>query len=100
MFDHDLLAGLPAPRDDEPPSLRADIADELTDHLRCALRREVFKDGDETAAGRRVLDRFGDPQKLARRLWWQAMWSLIMRQRILSGVQWLVSLTAVVLAGA
>src|SRR5215469_354373 len=100
MFDHDLLADLPAPGDDEPPSLRADIADELADHLRCAFRREVFKDGDEIAAEQRVLDRFGDPQKLARRLWWQAMRSMIMGQRILSGLQWLVSLSAVALAGA
>lgn len=100
MFDQDFLADLPAPRDDEPPQLRGDIADELADHLHCAYRREVLKDGDEESARQRVLDRFGDPKKLARRLWWQAMWSRIMGQRLLAGLQWMVSLAAVTLAGA
>ncbi|MFO0917816.1 MAG: hypothetical protein U0872_05805 [Planctomycetaceae bacterium] len=99
MFFEDLLADLPAPRDDEPPSLRDDIADELADHLHCALRRELLKDGDAVAAEERVIDRFGNPKKLARRLWWQAMWSRIMGQRILSGLQWMLTLAAVVLAG-
>lgn len=100
MFDHDFLADLPAPRDDEPPHLRSDIADELADHLHCAHRREVLRDGDDDAARQRVLDRFGDPKKLARRLWWQAMWSRIMGQRLLAGLQWMVSLAAVTLAAA
>jgi hypothetical protein len=99
MFNFDLLADLPAPRDDEPPSLRSDIADELLDHLACAYRREILKDGDEVAAERRVLDRFGDPKKLARRLWWQAMWSRIMGRRMLTGLQWGVTLAAALLAG-
>lgn len=94
----DLLADLPDPHDDEPPSLRADIADELADHLHCAHRREVLKDADDQAARQRVLDRFGDPIQLARRLWWQAMWSRVMKQRVLTGLQWIVSLSAVVLA--
>lgn len=100
MIDFDFLADLPAPEDDEPASLRSDIEDELADHLQCAMRREILKDGNETAAETRVLDRFGDPKKLARRLWWQAMWSRIMGKRILSGLQWMLTLTAVVLAGA
>lgn len=100
MFDQDFLADLPAPRDDEPPQLRSDIADELADHLHCAYRREVLKDGDDESARHRVLERFGDPKKLARRLWWQAMWSRIMGQRLLAGLQWMVSLAAVTLAGA
>lgn len=100
MFDQDFLADLPAPRDDEPPQLRGDIADELADHLHCAHRREMLKDGNDEAARQRVLDRFGDPKKLARRLWWQAMWSRIMGQRLLAGLQWMVSLAAVTLAGA
>lgn len=100
MNREDLLAELPAPHDDEPPSLRSDIVDELLDHLQCAFRREVLKDGDEGAAEKRVLDRFGDPRKLARRLWRQAMWSRIMGKRILSGLQWLLTLAAVFLAGA
>jgi len=100
VFSIDLLADLPPPRDDEPPSLRADIADELVDHLQCAYRREMLKDGDDESAQQRVLDRFGDPKKLARRLWWQSMWSRMMGKWILSGLQWLVSLVAVVLVGA
>jgi hypothetical protein len=100
MFPIDLLADLPEPRDDEPSSLRSDIFDELADHLQCAFRREVLKDGDAEAAQRRVLDRFGDPKQLARRLWRQAMWSRIMRQRMVSGLQWMVALTAMLLAGA
>ena len=100
MFSLDLLADLPEPRDDEPSSLRADIADELADHLQCAFRREVLKDGDAAAARRRALDRFGDPKQLARRLWRQAMWSRIMRQRIVSGLQWMVAVTAMLISGA
>src|SRR6185437_1114173 len=100
MFPLELLADLPEPRRDEPASLRIDIADELTDHLVCAFRREVLRDGDEAAARRRALDRFGDPKQLARRLWWQAMWSRIMRQRIVSALQWTVALVAMLIAGA
>ena len=100
MLPLDLLADLPQPRDDEPSSLRSDIADELADHLQCAFRREVLKDGDREAAQRRALDRFGDPKKLARRLWRQAMWSRMMKQRIVSGLQWMVALTAMLIAGA
>lgn len=100
MFPLDLLADLPEPRDDEPASLRADIADELADHLQCAFRREVLKDGDTAAAQRRALDRFGDPQQLARRLWWQAMRSQLMKQRIVFALQWMVALTAMLISGA
>lgn len=100
MIDDDLLADLPAPSDDEPPSLRSDIADELADHLQCALRRELVKDGDVPAAESRALKRFGDPQRIARQLWWQAMWSHIMRQRLVTGLQWLLTSAAVILAGA
>jgi hypothetical protein len=100
MLPLDLLADLPEPSDDEPPSLRADIADELADHLQCAFRREVIKDGDAAAARRRALDRFGDPKQLARRLWRQAMWSRIMRQRIVSGLQWMIAVTAMLISGA
>ena len=100
MFPLDLLAELPEPRDDEPSSLRIDIADEVADHLQCAFRREVLKDGVRAAAQRRARDRVGDPKKLARRLWRQAMWSRIMRQRIVSGLQWMVALTAMLISGA
>lgn len=83
----DVLAGLPAPRDDEPASLRRDIADELADHLACAYRRELLVTGDEQRAQQQVLERFGDPRRIARQLWWQAMWSRIMLQRFALGLQ-------------
>ncbi len=82
MHDDDLLADLPPLREDEPASLRQDIADELADHLACAFHRELVKTGDAEAAQTRVLDQFGDPQRIARKLWFQAMWSRIMSQRI------------------
>lgn len=100
MRDIDLLADLPPPDDFEPSSLRDDIRDELQDHLQCAFRREVLRDGDEPAAQARVLNRFGDPKQLARRLWWQAMWSRVMGKKLLAGLQWAVTLAAVVCAGA
>jgi hypothetical protein len=87
---HDLLADLPAPRDDEPASLRQDILDELSDHLSCAFHRELVKSGDEQTAKERVLDRFGDPRRIALQLWFQAMWSRIMLQRVSLGLQGLL----------
>jgi hypothetical protein len=47
MPPSDLTADLPAPRDDEPASLRDDIADELRDHLECAVRREELNSRSE-----------------------------------------------------
>ncbi len=98
LNDIDLLADLPPLRDDEPSSLRQDIADELADHLGCAFHRELVKSGDAETARRRVLDRFGDPQRIARQLWWQAMWSHIMLKRIGLGLQ--VSLLAALLVSS
>jgi len=117
MTASDLTADLPAPRDDEPASLRNDIADELRDHLECALRREELKTPSEpwgsaprseaqmgvagverssppasaeTAAEygtsrssyERVLERFGNPRAVARKLWLDAMRKKIMGQRV------------------
>ena len=62
---NDVVADLPAPLDDEPPSVRQDIADELADHLACAYRRELFRHADERVAKQQVLDRFGNPQRIA-----------------------------------
>ncbi len=77
----DVLADLPAPLDDEPPSVRQDIADELADHLACAYRRELLKTADDRTAQQRVLDRFGNPQRIAYQLWFQALWGRIMLSR-------------------
>ena len=73
---------LPAPRDDEPPSLRQDIADELSDHLQSALRRELHVERDKGKAKQKVLTRFGNPSRLARRLGFDAMQEKIMSQRL------------------
>jgi hypothetical protein len=82
-FRDGLSAELPAPRDDEPRGLRDDILDELADHLACSYRRELMRGADTATARQRVLERFGDPAALARRLWFDAMKGKIMAQRIL-----------------
>lgn len=94
MLDsREITAGLPAPRDDEPPSLRRDIADEILDHLQAGLRRELLvRGGDESSAWKRVIERFGDPRQVDRRLRFQAMWSKIMTQRLVV-ISALVSMT-------
>ncbi len=78
-----ITEGFPPPHQAEPAELRRDIADELADHLACAMRRELRRTDDEGAAERAVLDRFGDPKRLARRLWFDAMKEAIMSQRIM-----------------
>ena len=93
LDSREITAGLPAQRDDEPPSLRRDIADEILDHLQAGLRRELLvRGGDESSAWKRVIERFGDPRLVARRLWFQAMWSKIMTQRLVV-ISALVSMT-------
>jgi len=77
----DLAAAFPHPRDDEPPELRARIVKELRDHLTCAYRRELVLCGNESEAERRVVEKFGDPRRIARKLWLDAMQEKIMSQR-------------------
>ncbi|MGO9924275.1 MAG: hypothetical protein ACLQIB_57490 [Isosphaeraceae bacterium] len=84
-FRQTLSAELPPPRDGEPPSVRQDILDELTDHLACAYKRELLRGADANAAQARVLEQFGDPAAVARRLWFEAMKGKIMTQRVLIG---------------
>ena len=80
---HDETArGLPAPRDDEPATLRQDIIDELADHLQCAWSRELTKNVTPADAVRNVKRRFGDPRAIARRLWFDAMKEKIVSQRL------------------
>ncbi len=84
MYLRDTLsAELPPPCEDEPPSLRQDILDELADHLGCAYHRELLRGANPVEARPRVLNRFGDPAAVARRLWRDAMKGKIMAQRIL-----------------
>ena len=76
---HDVLfTDFPAPRDDEQGGLRDDILDELADHLACSYRRELMRGADTATARQRVLERFGDPAALARRLWFDAKKAKIM----------------------
>src|SRR5258708_31676212 len=78
----DLADELPAKRDDEPSSLRQDIADELADHLHSSFVRELHRTPEETSAKQHVLDSFGDPRRVARQLWFDAMKEKIMSQRV------------------
>src|SRR5579872_1743879 len=78
----DIADELPAPRDDEPSSLRQDIADELADHLHSSFVGELHRTPEETTAKQHVLDRFGDPRRVARQLWFDAMKEKIMSQRV------------------
>jgi len=78
----DIANDLPAPRDDEPSSLRQDIADELADHLHSSFAGELHRTPDQTQAQQHVLDRFGDPRRVARQLWFDAMKEKIMSQRV------------------
>lgn len=95
---HELIAdGLPAPRDDEPPSLRQEIADELADHLRCAFDRQRPQAADEESARQAVLEQFGDVRRVARRLWLDAMKERLMSQRLTLG---LVAVMAAACLGA
>ncbi len=83
---HAAVAHLPPVRDDEPTTLRRDILDELTDHLACAFRRELLKTkGERERAEHNVRQRFGDPAKVARRLWLDAMKGRLMTQKVLIG---------------
>ncbi len=75
-------AELPPPLDGESADLRQDIIDELADHLACAMQRERKYTDDEAAAQRAVLKRFGNPGRIAYRLWFDAMKETIMSQRI------------------
>ncbi|MCX7016567.1 MAG: DNRLRE domain-containing protein [Candidatus Sumerlaeota bacterium] len=89
---------LPPMRADEPARLRRDIADELADHLACATQRELKHAGDEAAARRAALERFGDPRSLARRLWFDAMKEAIMKDRIMLGAMVLLSAACIAIA--
>ncbi|MEE8153539.1 MAG: hypothetical protein V3T53_01115 [Phycisphaerales bacterium] len=75
-------AELPPPLDGESADLRQDIIDELADHLVCAMQRERKCTDDDAAAQRAVIERFGNPGRIAYRLWFDAMKETIMSQRI------------------
>jgi hypothetical protein len=97
-FKDTLSTQLPEPRDDDPETLRADILDELSDHLNCAYRRELMRGADPATAKRKALDQFGDPAAVARRLWSDAMRGKFMWQRILVGYSIVLTLFCLGLA--
>ena len=71
----------------EPEDLRRDILDELADHLALAAEHEMTRAGrPEDKAWEQALARFGNPDALARRLWWDAMRERIMRDWIQTGI--------------
>lgn len=97
----DIAEDLPNPQEDDPPSLRADILDELADHLSCAFTRELHFTADESRAKENVLDRFGNPGQIARKLWFDALKEKVMTQRfnlVLSSLMTAACLAAVVVS--
>ena len=93
------IEDFPPRRDDEPSSLRQDIIDELSDHFACALNRELLRNPNEKIARQRVLNQFGDPIKIARQLWLEAMKERIMSQRILTGVSVMMAVCGFIVVG-
>ncbi|QDT92863.1 prealbumin-like fold domain-containing protein [Gimesia algae] len=93
------IEDFPPRRDDEPSSLRQDIIDELSDHFACALNRELLKNSDEQLARQRVIQHFGDPIKIARQLWLDAMKERIMSQRILTGISAVMAVCCIAVVG-
>jgi hypothetical protein len=96
-WNKDITGELPAPRDDEPEHLRKDIADELSDHLHCALNRELHSTQDEQQAKQNVLSRFGNVNRIARQLWFDSMKEKIMSQRLTLAMTTLMAVVCVVL---
>lgn len=76
------------PPDDSAPNepaeaiLRRDIADELTDHLELSARAKQLGGADPQDAQQDALDALGNPNALARRLYFDAMKGKTMRQNI------------------
>ena len=86
-------------RDGEPAGLRRDIVDELGDHLAALYTRELLRGVDASSARQRVLQRFGDPAAVARRLWLDAMKRKIMASTVSLFAACLVTLASLSLAG-
>jgi len=81
-WHEDITGALPPPEGEYQRDLRRDIIDELVDHLECATRRELRHTDDLDAARRAVLRRFGNPRRIACRLWFDALKESIMSQRV------------------
>lgn len=89
----------PSPHRAEPENLRQDIIDELADHLALAADDEAVKQGQSReAVWRRVIERFGNPNGVARRLWWDAMKERVMRDWIHTGIAAVSAIVVVLVA--
>lgn len=84
---NEAASDLPRPSPREPRTLRQDLLDEVQDHLLLAAEQE--RETNETASDdeirKNVIERFGNPAAVVRRLWWEAMKEAIMRDRIIAG---------------
>jgi hypothetical protein len=98
-WHNDITGELPAPRDDEPEHLRKDIADELSDHLHCALNRELHVTNNEHQAKQNVLSRFGNVNRIARQLWFDWMKEKIMSQRLTLAMSAVMTVTCLAVGG-
>ena len=67
--------------------------------LACSAQRELLRGADPATARARVLERFGDPAAVARRLWLDAMKGKIMAQRVVIGTCVLVTAVSLGLVG-
>ena len=95
-WDKDPDRAFPSRHPREPGGLRQDILDEIADHLASAAEREAERgDDDDETVWRRVLERFGNPDAIARRLWWDQMRETVMREWIQTGVMVVVGVAAV-----
>jgi len=89
----------PSPHRAEPENLRQNIIDELADHLALAAEDEVVKHGrTHEGAWQRAIERFGNPDAVARKLWWDAMKERVMRDWIHSGIAAVSAIVVVLVA--
>ncbi len=98
-WNEDILSDLPAPNSEEPMSLRQDIADELKDHLQCSAHREALSPSDPETVEQRVIARFGNPKRIARQLWFEAMKEKLMMQKVTLALVSLVAVASIAACG-
>ena len=95
-FKESILADLPT-NGSEPDGLRESIADELSDHLQCSMRRELLNGGGHADAKGRVMQRFGNVGSVARQLWFDAMRQRLLTQRFLLAAAGLLTAACVLI---
>ncbi|MEN6625428.1 MAG: permease prefix domain 1-containing protein [Candidatus Sumerlaeia bacterium] len=91
----ELRRAMPGPHEREPRSLRRDIEDELADHLACSIERERARGLGDAQARAAAIERFGNPGRIARKLWMQAMKEHIMRDRLIVAVNILLAVVII-----